>query len=77
MNHQEQIALVSEQNLSPEEKQKRQGLAKTKPYVAKKLSNISKMEENGEVSPIIRLEKSYLCNFNVLIVLLNIIWIDI
>jgi len=63
MNHKEQITLISEQNLSPVEKSKREGLAKKKPYVAKKLANISKMEEIGEISPIIRLEKSYLCNF--------------
>ena len=63
MNHQEQIVLISEQNLSPDEKKKREGLAQKNPYVAKKLANISKMEEKGEISPIIRLEKSYLCNF--------------
>ena len=63
MKHQEQVALLSEQNLSPAEKAKRQGLAKTKPHVAKKLSNIIAMEERGEISPIIRIEKSYLCNF--------------
>jgi MoaA/NifB/PqqE/SkfB family radical SAM enzyme len=63
MNHQEQITLLSEKNLSPEEQKKRQGLAKTNPYVAAKLANITKMEENGQISPIIRIEKSYLCNF--------------
>jgi MoaA/NifB/PqqE/SkfB family radical SAM enzyme len=31
--------------------------------VAEKLANILSMEESGEISPIIRLEKSYLCNF--------------
>ena len=63
MNHQEQIVLLSEQNLSSDEKKKREGLEQKNPYVAKKLANISKMEEKGEISPIIRLEKSYLCNF--------------
>jgi len=63
MKHQEQITLIAEQNLSADEKKKREGLAKTKPYVAKKLANITKMEEKGDISPIIRLEKSYLCNF--------------
>ena len=47
MNHQEQITLLSEKNLSPEEQKKREGLAKTNPYVALKLANITKMEENG------------------------------
>lgn len=63
MNHQEQLTIISEKNLSAEERSKREGLAKTKPYVAQKLAKISKMEEGGEVNPIIRLEKSYLCNF--------------
>ena len=63
MNHQKQKVLISEQNLSSDEKKKREGLVQKNPYVAKKLANISKMEEKGEVSPIIRLEKSYLCNF--------------
>ena len=63
MNHQEQITLISEQNLSPDEQKKRAGLASRKPYIAKKLANIKNMEDNGEISPIIRLEKSYLCNF--------------
>ena len=49
--------------LSQAEREKREGLAKRKPYVAKKLANISQMEDRGEISPIIRLEKSYLCNF--------------
>jgi len=63
MRHQEQIAVISEQNLSADEKGRREGLAKTKPYMAQKLAKISKMEERGEINPIIRLEKSYLCNF--------------
>lgn len=49
--------------LSADELSKRQGLMVRKPYVAKKLAKILEMEERGEVSPIIRLEKSYLCNF--------------
>ena len=52
-----------EQNLTAEELAKRQGLKARKPYVAEKLARIAEMEERGEVSPIIRLEKSYLCNF--------------
>ena len=63
MNHSERIALVSEMNLSEAEKKKRAGLASRKPYVAKKLSKISENENNGIISPIIRIEKSYLCNF--------------
>ena len=63
MNHQEQVALISELNLSSDEKKKRENLIKKNPHVAKKLANISKMEERGEISPIIRIEKSYLCNF--------------
>jgi MoaA/NifB/PqqE/SkfB family radical SAM enzyme len=54
---------LMETNLSPGEQKKRNELALRKPHVAKKLANISKMEERGEISPIIRLEKSYLCNF--------------
>jgi MoaA/NifB/PqqE/SkfB family radical SAM enzyme len=49
--------------LSDEEMNRRNGLAARKPYVASKLAKISEMEERGEISPIIRLEKSYLCNF--------------
>lgn len=45
------------------EKSKRGDLAKRKPYIASKLAKINEMEERGEISPIIRLEKSYLCNF--------------
>ena len=44
MNHQEQIVLLSEQNLSEAEKKKRQGLAQKNPYVASKLSKISENE---------------------------------
>jgi len=50
-------------SLSAEELQKRNDLAVRKPYVAAKLARIADMEERGEISPIIRLEKSYLCNF--------------
>ena len=49
--------------LSAEELAKRQGLARRKPYIAAKMARIADLEENGEISPIIRLEKSYLCNF--------------
>ena len=56
-------ASLMEKNLSPAEQKKRNELAVRKPYVAQKLANISKMEARGEISPIIRLEKSYLCNF--------------
>ena len=59
MNHQEQIVLLSEQNLSEAEKKKRQGLAQKNPYVASKLSKISENEEKGIISPIIRIEKSF------------------
>jgi MoaA/NifB/PqqE/SkfB family radical SAM enzyme len=54
---------LTETNLNPAELEKRGELMKRKPYVAKKLANIEAMEERGEISPIIRLEKSYLCNF--------------
>ncbi len=50
-------------SLSAEEIAKRNGLAARKPYVAEKLARISEIEERGDISPIIRLEKSYLCNF--------------
>ena len=49
--------------LTPAEKERRNGLRARKPYVAQKLAAISEMEARGEISPIIRLEKSYLCNF--------------
>lgn len=49
--------------LTDREQAKRNGLAARKPYLAKKLANIFEMEQRGEVSPQIRLEKSYLCNF--------------
>lgn len=49
--------------LTESESAKRNDLAARKPYIAAKLSNIAAMEERGEISPIIRLEKSYLCNF--------------
>jgi MoaA/NifB/PqqE/SkfB family radical SAM enzyme len=49
--------------LTPAEAAKRNDLASRKPYVAAKLARVSAMEERGEISPIIRLEKSYLCNF--------------
>jgi len=49
--------------LSAGEQAKRNDLAARKPYVADKLARINEMEAKGEISPIIRLEKSYLCNF--------------
>ena len=49
--------------LTADELSKREGLARRKPHVAAKLALISEREERGEISPIIRLEKSYLCNF--------------
>ncbi|MCD4483129.1 radical SAM protein [Chromobacterium vaccinii] len=49
--------------LSQAEQTKRNDLAQRKPYIAAKLARIAEMEERGEISPIIRLEKSYLCNF--------------
>lgn len=52
-----------EQILTAEELAKRNSLSRTKPYVAAKLARIAEMEARGEISPIIRLEKSYLCNF--------------
>ena len=49
--------------LNKSEQTKRNELMlKKKPYVAKKLAKINEMEENGEISPIIRLEK-VICNF--------------
>jgi len=53
----------SDIKLSDAERAKRNDLRLRKPYVAEKLARISAMEERGEISPIIRLEKSYLCNF--------------
>ena len=53
----------TDRDLTPDEIAKREGLRLRKPYIAKKLANISAMEARGEISPIIRLEKSYLCNF--------------
>jgi MoaA/NifB/PqqE/SkfB family radical SAM enzyme len=55
--------ILSEGKLTPAEQAKREGLKVRKPYVAAKLARITEMEERGEISPIIRLEKSYLCNF--------------
>lgn len=52
-----------EEQMSPAEMAKREGLRARKPYLASKFDAIAAMEERGEVSPIIRLEKSYLCNF--------------
>jgi MoaA/NifB/PqqE/SkfB family radical SAM enzyme len=49
--------------LTPGEQAKRDGLKGRKPYVAQKLAKIAEMEARGDISPIIRLEKSYLCNF--------------
>jgi len=53
----------SDAMLTAGELAKRDDLRSRRPYVAKKLANISAMEDRGEISPIIRLEKSYLCNF--------------
>lgn len=49
--------------LTAAEQAKRNDLKVRKPYVAAKLAKVAEMEERGEISPIIRLEKSYLCNF--------------
>lgn len=57
------VVELPESKLSDAERAKRNGLTLRKPYVAAKLSKILEMEERGEISPIIRLEKSYLCNF--------------
>jgi MoaA/NifB/PqqE/SkfB family radical SAM enzyme len=57
------IALTPDAGLNPGEAAKRNDLAQRKPYIAAKLARITEMEERGEISPIIRLEKSYLCNF--------------
>lgn len=54
---------LTEDGLTPSERAKREGLRVRKPYIANKLANIAAMEARGEISPIIRLEKSYLCNF--------------
>lgn len=54
---------MPEDRLTPQERAKREGLAQRKPYLAHKLSQITAREARGEISPIIRLEKSYLCNF--------------
>lgn len=56
MNAPENILTLAEQA-------KRNDLKNRKPYVAAKLAKVAEMEERGEISPIIRLEKSYLCNF--------------
>lgn len=55
--------VLSEHNLNPAEQQRRGELMARKPHIGRKLANIAAMEERGEISPIIRLEKSYLCNF--------------
>jgi len=57
------LSKISFEHLTPIEKAKREGLAKRKPYVAAKLAKINEIEASGGISPIIRLEKSYLCNF--------------
>ena len=57
------IPIIQNSKLSDKEQNKRDDLKRRKPYVAQKLANIAAMEERGEISPIIRLEKSYLCNF--------------
>ena len=75
MKHAEQLTIISENNLTPDEK-KRLGLASKSPML-QKLANISKMEAKGDISPIIRLEKVIYAIFNVLTVQLSITWIDI
>jgi len=57
------VEMQSDGMLTAGELAKRDNLRSRRPYVAKKLANILAMEERGEISPIIRLEKSYLCNF--------------
>ncbi|WP_286239985.1 radical SAM/SPASM domain-containing protein [Neptuniibacter halophilus] len=57
------LPATSDPALTAGEQAKRNDLAARKPYVAEKLAKISDMEARGEISPIIRLEKSYLCNF--------------
>ncbi|HJV26691.1 MAG TPA: radical SAM protein [Aromatoleum sp.] len=54
---------IADTGLTAAEAAKRNDLASRKPYVAAKLARISEMEARGDISPIIRLEKSYLCNF--------------
>lgn len=54
---------ITQKALTTDELAKREGLTKRKPYVAAKLAKITEMEEQGQISPIVRLEKSYLCNF--------------
>ncbi|MCB1955365.1 MAG: radical SAM protein, partial [Rhodocyclaceae bacterium] len=54
---------TEDNKLTPGEAAKRNDLAARKPHVAAKLARIAAMEERGEISPIIRVEKSYLCNF--------------
>lgn len=58
------IEILADQHLTPQEQAKREGLMARKPYVAKKLANISAMEERGEISPIIRLEKKLFVQFS-------------
>jgi len=58
-----QTPAIPDCGLSEAEQAKRNGLKARKPYIAEKLARISAMEERGEISPIIRIEKSYLCNF--------------
>lgn len=55
--------LTADPGLTASEAAKRNDLASRKPHVAAKLARVAEMEERGEISPIIRLEKSYLCNF--------------
>ena len=57
MSSSEHIALIAVLNLSEAEQEKRAGLAMRKPRIAEKLANVAAMEERGEVSPIIRIEK--------------------
>ena len=56
-------ALMFDKSLTAGEAKKRGDLRNRKPYIADKLAAIADIEEAGNISPIIRLEKSYLCNF--------------
>ena len=63
MNQGTNDSVLLNPRLTEAEAKKRGELARRRPYVAAKLANISALEEAGQISPIIRLEKSYLCNF--------------
>ena len=57
------IVPADDAGLTEGERGRRNELRDKKPYVAQKLSRIGELEARGEINPIIRLEKSYLCNF--------------